>query len=188
MTLADGLVKVVDLVKELARERRDEDRFVFTNCVEPAFVAIEWLHGDYMRTFQRYAAIIREEESLLGWPVLFAAIEADTSASETQRIRLNVTLGRCRTPALQPFKRAAATYIRHALRTLELEPYANATRLCLSAELHGVLKPGAQRLKQDAVRDEIRALSVLRRYSNALARRYSSVVDEYSRLQALLKL
>lgn len=179
--------RLVFHVTALVRESRDEDRYLFANVVQPTYEALVAVHEDYCAAYRTYSTILGDDPCIDGCSRVFRQLEADMIGGAPKRAKMMAVSARCRNSRVAPFKRAVVAYLRGAFRYSN-HHFANAPRIGLLAELHGILHPGHQRSEAEGLRDRTRAVRVITRCADVLVKRFGVATDEYGKLQTLLRI
>ena len=84
--MVDLLLRLVDHVVLLVREREKVNRQFFDDFIAPAMADFELVHKDYLDSFARYRAMLADTSNeLTPWHPVFASIRHDNLMSEGLR-------------------------------------------------------------------------------------------------------
>lgn len=173
---------------DLEKEKRDDRRALFTDCVAPTYAAFEEVHRDYLSSLARYREVLQVDPPLeaAAWTRVLAELQNDSRFSAHLRHKTLIQARR-----IAEMDAQCSGFLREILLYLgfddsgivDTRPAFNRARQRLVDEWQAVLDRASEPGEPWVIQGLVDALT---RSTDVLQDRYARVTREYVGLQTNL--
>ena len=184
--MLDLITKLIDRFIQLAKQRKEQNRSLFSDFVQPMLETFKEVHNDYLKSFDEYRRIIEEAVSLeQAIEKMSIQIDRDALFSSINREDLWSMRRLHDNNALSDLLESIFYYLDYAVLDMyevELEP----TNMIRYGFRHKIQAIASDNMRRDNWREE--AIEILNKSVSSLQKGYSRVSDNAHRVKESLLL